>query len=92
VDFSPGTSITGDPKFDGGEDVSDSDGFVASVLVAYAGAMKVGENEEALDIEIGGKTFTPEPTRKVPIARLIFPMELWSLCIVKMIRTPSFSS
>jgi hypothetical protein len=56
---SPGTAITGSFTFDGGHIVLDSSDFAASVLVAHAAAMAVHVDEIAMDIEIGGKTFTP---------------------------------
>jgi hypothetical protein len=59
VGVSPGTSITGSYTLDGGQVVLDSADFAASALTDHAEAMEVGEDEEALDIEIGGKTFTP---------------------------------
>jgi hypothetical protein len=52
----PGTSIAGNPEFDGGEVVSDSDGFAASVLVAHTDAMAVHVEEIAMDIVNGGET------------------------------------
>jgi hypothetical protein len=39
--------------------VFDSSDFAASVLVAHAEAMTVRADGKAMDIEIGGKTFTP---------------------------------
>jgi hypothetical protein len=61
---SPGTSITGSYTFDGegqhaGGMVLDSSDFAASVLVAHAAAMEVRADENAMEIEIGGLTFTP---------------------------------
>jgi hypothetical protein len=56
----PGTAITGDFKFErGGQVVLDSSDFAASVLAAHAEAMAVQVDEKAMDIEIGGLTFTP---------------------------------
>jgi hypothetical protein len=57
--LSRGTSITGSSTFDGGEVLEDSSGFEASVLIAYAAAMEVKDDEKDLEIEIGGPTFTP---------------------------------
>jgi hypothetical protein len=58
VGLSPGTSITGDFKFeDGGEIMDDSAYFATRVLAAHAAAMQ--ELSVPMDIEIGGKTFTP---------------------------------
>jgi hypothetical protein len=61
---SPGTSITGSYTFEGegqntGGMVFDSSDFAASVLVAHAAAMEVRADEKAMEIEIGGLTFTP---------------------------------
>jgi hypothetical protein len=39
--------------------VDDSSDFEASVLIAYTAATEVRDDEKALDIEIGGQTFTP---------------------------------
>jgi hypothetical protein len=52
-------AITGSYTFDGGQAVLDSDEFAASVLAAHTAAMKDGENDTPMDIEIGEKTFTP---------------------------------
>jgi predicted extracellular nuclease len=59
VGVSPGTSVTGAYAINGGELVADSSDFDASVQVAYAAAMAVRSDEQAIAIEIGGKTFTP---------------------------------
>jgi hypothetical protein len=59
VGVSPGTSITGPYTIDGGQVVLDSDDFAASVLADHTAAMKVGENDTPMDIEIGDMTFTP---------------------------------
>jgi hypothetical protein len=59
VGDSLGTSITGSYTFDGGEVVDDSSDFESFVLIAYAAAMEVRDDEKALEIEIGGPTFTP---------------------------------
>jgi hypothetical protein len=59
VSVSPGTSITGAYRFDGGEQVDDSAVFAASVVVKHAAAMEVRADGIAIDIEIGGKIFTP---------------------------------
>jgi hypothetical protein len=58
VGVSPGTSIKGSYTFDGGQVVLGSDEFAASVLAAHTAAMKDGENDTPMDIEIGDKTFT----------------------------------
>jgi hypothetical protein len=58
VGVSPGTSITGSYNFpSGGQVVSDSSAFAASVLTTYAAAMEV--QGDAMAIEIGGMTFLP---------------------------------
>jgi hypothetical protein len=61
---SPGTSISGSYVFmDGGEVVDDSSVFAASVLTAHTAAMAVQPESGPMDIEIGGKTFTPGTCR-----------------------------
>jgi hypothetical protein len=58
----PGTTITGSYTFDSGEvmmDTSHSQSFAVGVLAAHTEAMQVSEVEIAMEIEIGGKTFTP---------------------------------
>jgi hypothetical protein len=55
----PAARDTGSYTFDGGEVVDDSSDFEASVLIAYTAATEVRDDEKALDIEIGGQTFTP---------------------------------
>jgi hypothetical protein len=57
VGVSPGTSVTGAVTFDNGKVVDDSADFAAGVLTAHAAAMR--EPSEPMDIEIGGKMFTP---------------------------------
>jgi hypothetical protein len=57
VSVSPGTSITGSLQLEDGQIVMDSADFAASVLAAHADAME--EPSVPMDIEIGGKTFTP---------------------------------
>jgi hypothetical protein len=59
VSVSPGTSITGDYRIDGGEIVADSSDFAASVLAAHDAAMETRPDAKPMDIEIGGRTFTP---------------------------------
>jgi hypothetical protein len=55
----PGTSITGSYTFDKGGVVLDSSDFAASVVVAHAAAMEVRDDGKTMEIEMGGKTFTP---------------------------------
>jgi hypothetical protein len=57
VGVSPGTSITGSYAFNTGQVVVDSSAFAASVLTSYAEAMAIPGI--AMEIEIGGSTFTP---------------------------------
>jgi hypothetical protein len=59
VSVSPGTSITGNPQFEDGQVVTDSADFAAVVMAAHAEAMQEESSEPIMDIEIGGKTFTP---------------------------------
>jgi hypothetical protein len=60
VGIFPGHSITGAYQFqDGGELVDDSSDFAALTVAAHATAMAHQEDETAIGIEIGGKTFTP---------------------------------
>ena len=59
VGVSPGTSITGAYQFEDGEVVDDSVDFASSVLAAHAAAMTVRDDGKAMEIEIGGITFTP---------------------------------
>jgi hypothetical protein len=57
VGLSPGTSITGGPKFEDGREVKDdSADFATRVLHAHAAAMQV--LSKPMDIEIGGNTIT----------------------------------
>jgi hypothetical protein len=74
VGVSPGTSMNGSYTFDGGQVVLDSDEFAASVLAAHTAAMKDGENDTPMDIEIGDKTFTTGTHRSR--ARITSHMEL----------------
>jgi hypothetical protein len=55
----PGANITGSYTFEGGEVVLDSNIFAASVTAAHAAAMEVRVDGNALEVEIGGQTFTP---------------------------------
>jgi hypothetical protein len=60
VGASPGTSITGDYNFlDGGNVVTDSSAFAASVLAAHTAAIAAHPNEKPMAIEMGGLTFRP---------------------------------
>jgi hypothetical protein len=64
VSVSPGSSITGSYTFhtangERGQVVLDSSVFALSVLDAYAAAMIVRGDGILMDIEIGGKIFTP---------------------------------
>jgi hypothetical protein len=57
---SPGSSLTGPYTFEGGgEVVSDSSAFAASVLAAHPAAMAVRADGKTMSIEMGGVTFTP---------------------------------
>jgi hypothetical protein len=59
VGVSPGTAITGNPKFErGGEVVDGSAVFAASVLVAHTAAMATSPDWTTAATEIGGQTFT----------------------------------
>jgi hypothetical protein len=59
VGVSPGTSITGSYTFNDGNVVYDSNDFADTVKAYHTAAMEVGDNEEAMAIEIGGQTFKP---------------------------------
>jgi hypothetical protein len=59
VRVSPGTAMTGNPQFEDGRVVTDSVDFVAAVLAAHATVMQEESMGPIMDIEIGGKTFTP---------------------------------
>jgi hypothetical protein len=57
VGVSPGTAITGSYTFEDGQIVLDSSNFAESVVAAHAALSALGAI--AMDIEMGGKTFTP---------------------------------
>jgi hypothetical protein len=55
----PSTTINGAYKFDDGKIVDDSLVFADSVTAAHAAAMAVRADGKSMEIEMGGKTFTP---------------------------------
>jgi hypothetical protein len=61
VGVAPGTSITGNVNIIDGIQYTgaSNQAFADSVLVAYNAAMAVRDDGQSLDIQIGGKTFTP---------------------------------
>ena len=61
VGVSPGTAVTGNFAFEGGERVQDSAAFAKTVLTAHTAAMNRQLTGHNIAIEIGGSTPNPSP-------------------------------